>query len=101
MAQTTNKQGEWLKSSYSAVASDNCVEVRLTGTAVGVRDSKNPTAPSTPSPTTPGTPSSAPRPNRPNRTVFSDNNASRRCRRFNSRNRRHPSKTPMTTNALT
>ncbi|GAB3557067.1 hypothetical protein J2S53_002269 [Actinopolyspora lacussalsi] len=45
MAQTTNKQGEWLKSSYSAAASDNCVEVRLTDTAVGVRDSKNPDGP--------------------------------------------------------
>ncbi|WP_019853136.1 DUF397 domain-containing protein [Actinopolyspora mortivallis] len=33
----------WIKSSRSSGASDNCVEVRLTGTEVGVRDSKNPT----------------------------------------------------------
>ncbi|NYH80193.1 hypothetical protein FHR84_003542 [Actinopolyspora biskrensis] len=32
----------WTKSSYSAAAGDNCVEVRLTATGVGVRDSENP-----------------------------------------------------------
>lgn len=33
----------WFKSSHSAPASDNCVEVRFAGAerAVGVRDSKN------------------------------------------------------------
>ncbi|SDJ68610.1 protein of unknown function [Actinopolyspora mzabensis] len=35
----------WIKSSRSSGASDNCVEVRLTDTAVGVRDSKNPDGP--------------------------------------------------------
>lgn len=32
----------WLKSTRSTPASDNCVEVRITDTTVGVRDSKNP-----------------------------------------------------------
>jgi len=31
---------EWFTSSYSAAASNNCVEVRGAGSAVGVRDSK-------------------------------------------------------------
>jgi Domain of unknown function (DUF397) len=35
----------WYKSSRSAAASDNCVEVRITGRGVGVRDSKNPVGP--------------------------------------------------------
>lgn len=35
----------WFKSSRSGAADDSCVEVRiLTGRAVGVRDSKNPSA---------------------------------------------------------
>lgn len=33
--------GDWLKSSYSA-ANNECVEVRLSGPAVAVRDSKAP-----------------------------------------------------------
>ena len=33
----------WFKSSRSGGGSDNCVEVRITDTATGVRDSKNPT----------------------------------------------------------
>ncbi|MGJ7907568.1 DUF397 domain-containing protein [Actinopolyspora sp. H202] len=45
MAQTIDEQHEWMKSSYSAAASDNCVEVRITDAAVGVRDSKNPDGP--------------------------------------------------------
>jgi hypothetical protein len=32
----------WLKSSHSAAASDNCVEVRLTDVAANLRDSKKP-----------------------------------------------------------
>ncbi|CCH34711.1 DUF397 domain-containing protein [Actinosynnema sp. NPDC047251] len=32
----------WVKSSYSTAGNDNCVEVRLTGSGAGVRDSKNP-----------------------------------------------------------
>jgi hypothetical protein len=32
----------WFKSSRSAGASDNCVEVQITGTSTGVWDSKNP-----------------------------------------------------------
>ena len=32
----------WFKSTRSAGASDACVEVRITDTATGVRDSKNP-----------------------------------------------------------
>ncbi|RCW40032.1 uncharacterized protein DUF397 [Halopolyspora algeriensis] len=32
----------WFKSSRSSGASDNCVEVRITGTGIGVRDSKDP-----------------------------------------------------------
>ncbi|MGM1064978.1 DUF397 domain-containing protein [Saccharothrix sp. Mg75] len=32
---------DWFKSSYSGAATDNCVEVRFAGSAVGVRDSKN------------------------------------------------------------
>lgn len=35
----------WTKSSRSSGGSDNCVEVRMTDTAVGVRDSKNPDGP--------------------------------------------------------
>lgn len=31
----------WFKSSYSAAASDNCVEVRFAVEGVGVRDSKH------------------------------------------------------------
>ncbi|WP_026425264.1 DUF397 domain-containing protein [Actinokineospora inagensis] len=31
----------WFKSSRSAAAEENCVEVRLTSTVVGVRDTKN------------------------------------------------------------
>lgn len=31
----------WFKSMRSTPASDNCVEVRITDTATGVRDSKN------------------------------------------------------------
>ncbi|GGM83577.1 hypothetical protein GCM10012275_62730 [Longimycelium tulufanense] len=31
----------WLKSSRSNSGGDNCVEVRLTGTSVGIRDSKS------------------------------------------------------------
>lgn len=31
----------WFKSSFSSADSDNCVEVRIVGTVVGVRDSKN------------------------------------------------------------
>jgi len=31
---------DWFTSSYSSTASDNCVEVRFAGGAVGVRDSK-------------------------------------------------------------
>jgi hypothetical protein len=34
----------WFKSSFSGAANDNCVEVRLTGTAARVRDSKSPAA---------------------------------------------------------
>ncbi|MER7015560.1 DUF397 domain-containing protein [Saccharopolyspora sp. NPDC000359] len=34
----------WFKSSRSAAASDACVEVRLTSSAVAVRDSKAPEA---------------------------------------------------------
>lgn len=33
--------GGWFKSSYSATASDNCVEVRFAADCVGVRDSKH------------------------------------------------------------
>nr|WP_184698564.1 DUF397 domain-containing protein [Saccharothrix tamanrassetensis] len=33
---------EWFKSSYSTGGNDNCVEVRLTTTDAGIRDSKNP-----------------------------------------------------------
>jgi hypothetical protein len=32
----------WFKTSHSDPASDNCVEVRITGEAIGVRDSKAP-----------------------------------------------------------
>jgi hypothetical protein len=32
----------WFKSTYSGTANDNCVEVRFTGTAGRVRDSKSP-----------------------------------------------------------
>lgn len=32
----------WFKSSRSAAASDNCVEVRLTERVARIRDSKNP-----------------------------------------------------------
>jgi hypothetical protein len=32
----------WFKSRRSGGGSDNCVEVRITDTATGVRDSKNP-----------------------------------------------------------
>jgi hypothetical protein len=39
-----NFDTDWFKSSYSAPASDNCVEVRLTDSQVGVRDSKCPDA---------------------------------------------------------
>ncbi|MBB5955518.1 hypothetical protein FHS29_002099 [Saccharothrix tamanrassetensis] len=35
----------WLKSSHSAAASNDCVEVRLTDSHTDVRDSKNPTGP--------------------------------------------------------
>ncbi len=35
----------WFKSSYSTGGNDNCVEVRLTDTTVGIRDSKNPHGP--------------------------------------------------------
>ncbi|MBQ6639567.1 MAG: DUF397 domain-containing protein [Saccharopolyspora sp.] len=35
----------WFKSSYSAAASDNCVEVRLSADHVGVRDSKDRSGP--------------------------------------------------------
>lgn len=35
----------WLKSSRSAAASDNCVEVRLGATGMDVRDSKDPNGP--------------------------------------------------------
>jgi len=31
----------WSKSSYSGGSTDNCVEVRITSTTVGIRDSKN------------------------------------------------------------
>jgi len=31
----------WFKSTYSAPQEENCVEVRITAEAVGVRDSKN------------------------------------------------------------
>jgi hypothetical protein len=31
----------WFKSSFSSADSDNCVEVRIIGDSVGVRDSKN------------------------------------------------------------
>ncbi|KAA2256352.1 DUF397 domain-containing protein [Solihabitans fulvus] len=36
-----NRVAVWFKSSHSSAGSDNCVEVRLSATAVGVRDSKN------------------------------------------------------------
>ncbi|MDR7302730.1 DUF397 domain-containing protein [Haloactinomyces albus] len=32
----------WFKSTRSSGASDNCVEVRIAGTGIGVRDSKAP-----------------------------------------------------------
>jgi hypothetical protein len=32
----------WLKTSHSDAANDNCVEVCITGEAIGVRDSKAP-----------------------------------------------------------
>jgi len=32
----------WIKSSRNTSGSDNCVEVRITGDATGLRDSKNP-----------------------------------------------------------
>jgi hypothetical protein len=32
----------WFKSTYSNLASDNCVEVRITEVATRVRDSQNP-----------------------------------------------------------
>ncbi|SHH01089.1 protein of unknown function [Streptoalloteichus hindustanus] len=35
----------WYKSSHSAAASNNCVEVRITDEAVGVRDSKDRSGP--------------------------------------------------------
>lgn len=35
----------WFKSSYSAAASDNCVEVRLSPGRIGVRDSKDRSGP--------------------------------------------------------
>ena len=34
----------WFKSTFSTTASDNCVEVRVTGGGALVRDSKNPAA---------------------------------------------------------
>ncbi|SER54761.1 DUF397 domain-containing protein [Actinokineospora terrae] len=34
----------WFKSSRSGAANENCVEVRLAPTAIGVRDTKNRTA---------------------------------------------------------
>jgi hypothetical protein len=33
----------WFKSTRSGGGTDNCVQVRITDTATGVRDSKNPT----------------------------------------------------------
>lgn len=35
----------WFSSSYSAAASDNCVEVRLAAVHIGVRDSKDRSGP--------------------------------------------------------
>ncbi len=35
----------WFKSSYSAAASNNCVEVQLSEAGADVRDSKNPAGP--------------------------------------------------------
>ncbi|GAA1984439.1 DUF397 domain-containing protein [Amycolatopsis minnesotensis] len=32
----------WFKTSHSSPANDNCVEIRITGEVVGVRDSKAP-----------------------------------------------------------
>ena len=34
----------WFKSSYSDAGNDQCIEVRITSDAVGVRDSKAPAA---------------------------------------------------------
>ncbi|GGP66907.1 DUF397 domain-containing protein [Saccharothrix coeruleofusca] len=42
----------WFKSSYSAGSNNDCVEVRITTTRVGVRDSKNPHGPRLTLPTT-------------------------------------------------
>ncbi|MBA8822877.1 hypothetical protein FHX42_000206 [Saccharopolyspora lacisalsi] len=39
---SSHRDTGWFKSSRRAAANDNCVEVRMTGTVVGVRDSKNP-----------------------------------------------------------
>ncbi|GAA3859669.1 DUF397 domain-containing protein [Saccharothrix violaceirubra] len=36
---------DWSKSSHSSGGSNTCVEVRFAETAVGIRDSKNPTGP--------------------------------------------------------
>ncbi|WP_104482321.1 DUF397 domain-containing protein [Actinokineospora auranticolor] len=40
MAPSTRDTG-WFKSSHSAAAEENCVEIRLTRSAVGIRDTKN------------------------------------------------------------
>ena len=39
---TTVHDTGWFKSTRSTGGGDNCVEVRITDTATGVRDSKNP-----------------------------------------------------------
>jgi len=40
-----NRDTGWLKSSRSSGGSNTCVEIRLTGTAAWVRDSKHPAGP--------------------------------------------------------
>jgi uncharacterized protein DUF397 len=42
---TTNSRTEWFKSSYSGGNNNTCVEARLTGTSVDIRDSKDPDGP--------------------------------------------------------
>ncbi|GHJ27599.1 hypothetical protein TPA0910_20320 [Streptomyces hygroscopicus subsp. sporocinereus] len=41
----TLKPNEWIKSSYSASNSNDCVEVAATPSTIHIRDSKNPNGP--------------------------------------------------------
>jgi hypothetical protein len=44
--ETEPTEGRWRKSKRSMAADNNCVEVKIDGDLVHVRDSKNPTGPS-------------------------------------------------------